>query len=596
METKKTLRGTITLVITVIATLLLLVPQALFVRHTNAKYTENMLSYEKSHFLGVTQMAKQHILDFIDNKTETVYNAGITLSIIGIDTEDEDSYFPSLYTRSKADEILVFAGDGSLTYGNTKYGSLFLDTAQQALRSEETPISQLKKCDDGINRIGIASGFLAPDGTKAAIMLLFSQALLEDVLDSMSLKESGGLGIVDDNGDMVICRSSDELWFKNGQYAFGEGGNPAEQLLSVTRTTDGEKLTAYQSELGINNWLIVYMLPSENISLGMDKALANVNLYSAVAVFLILGLIAFSAFNISRVSRHMDLFTRKFSIATKQSARAAYEYDRRTDRLKFISESEYVKLPKPYMSLMELGTYVHPSDRPAYYQSVSDLRSKGETSVIVRLINFCGRDVYRWYHVTGTRLTDKGDGKALTIGTVEDIDEQENERLVLHEQATTDSLTGLRNRAETERAINEYLIRLEENEHSVFALLDLDNFKEINDKYGHDSGDRTLVYFADKLRTTFRFGDILGRLGGDEFVVYMTLTADRKIVERRLIELMDSLAGDDLIGKMGIPPLSCSIGCCIASRGDTFDAVYKRADNAMYKSKNNGKGQFTLDE
>ena len=71
---------------------------------------------------------------------------------------------------------------------------------------------------------------------------------------------------------------------------------------------------------------------------------------------------------------------------------------------------------------------------------------------------------------------------------------------------------------------------MEENEQAVFALLDLDDFKDINDKYGHDCGDRALIYFADKLRTTFRFGDIIGRLGGDEFVVYMTLTSDRKIV------------------------------------------------------------------
>ncbi|MFB0921150.1 MAG: GGDEF domain-containing protein [Oscillospiraceae bacterium] len=584
------------MVITVIATLLLLVPQALFVRNTNAKYTENMLSYEKSHFLGVTAMAKQHILDFMENKTESVYNAGLTLSLIGSSEELEDSYFPALYDRSQADEILIYASDGSLTYGKAEYGSLFLKTAQDAFSSGETAVSQLKKCDDGLNRMAIASRFSVPDGKKAAIMLLFSQVSFENMLDNLSLKDEGGLGIINENGVMVLCRSSDETWFRNGQYAFGESGGLKEQLLSATRTTDDKKLTAYIRELGFNNWLVIYMLPSEKINLSMDSALEDVNLFSMVAVLLVLGLIAFSLFNANRVSKHMALFNMKFRIATKQSARAAYEYDRRTDKLKFISESEYVKLPKPYVSLMELGTYVHPADRPTYYQSVSDLRSKGETSVIVRLISFCGRDVYRWYHVTGTRLTDKGEGEALTIGTVEDIDEQENERLILHEQATTDSLTGLRNRAETEKAINEYLMRLEETEHSVFALLDLDNFKEINDNYGHDCGDRALVFFADKLRTTFRFGDILGRLGGDEFVVYMTLTADRKIVERRLFELMDSLTKDDLSSKLDIPSLTCSIGCCIASRGDTFDAVYKRADNAMYKSKNNGKGQFTLDD
>ncbi len=596
MENKKTFRGAITLIITVIATLLLFVPQALFVRQSYAKYTENVLDYENKHFSNLTEMGKLHVLNFIENKTEMVYNAGLTLSLIDINAENVERYFPELYDHSRADEILVFASDGSLTYGKMKYSSLFLETAREAFNSGETAISQIKQSSDGLNMMGVASSFSEPDGTLTAIMLLFSQASLENMLDRPSLNDNGRLGIVDENGSMLLCQSSEESWFKNGLYSFGESGDLKEKLLTVTRTTDGGKFTAYIKALGINNWSVVYMQPTEEINLDMDRALTNVNLFSAVAVILILGLIAFSVFNADRAARRMDLFRMKFRIATKQSARAAFEYDRRTDKLVFISESEHVKLPKPYVSLMELGTYVHPADRPTYYQSVSDLRNKGETSVIVRIFNFCGRDVYRWYRVTGTRLTDKGEGEALTIGTVEDIDEQENERLILREKATTDSLTGLRNRAETEKAINECLLRLEENEHSVFALLDLDGFKDINDKFGHNCGDKALVHFAEKLRSTFRFGDILGRLGGDEFVVYMTLSSDRKSVERRLSELMDSLVKDKLSGDMDIPSASCSIGCCFAGKGDTFEDVYKRADNALYKAKNNGKGQFILDD
>ncbi|MEA4894703.1 MAG: diguanylate cyclase [Oscillospiraceae bacterium] len=596
MEAKKRFNGTITLLVTVIATLLLLVPQALFVRQTYEKYTEDISDNMNDRFSAEAEIVRLNILGFIETKEEIALNAGFTLSFAGTGTKEEERGLSSFCELSEADEILIFAADGSLIRGKAEYGPLFAETAKEALSSGKTAVSQLRQCGDGTVRIGIASGFLDADGSGKAVVLLFNKALLEKTLDISSITDKGKPGITDENGYMILCRGTEDDWFKNNLYSFVESGVMKEKLLAVERTADGEKYTAFMKTLGINGWMVIYMQPSQKLNMDIDRALANVNLFSAVAVVLILGLIAFNVFNAYKASRRMDLFNMKFRIATKQSARAAFEYDRRTDKLIFISESEHVKLPKPYVSLMELGTYVHPADRPTYYQSVSDLRNIGQTSVILRLINFCGRDVYRWYHVTGTRLTEKGEGKALTIGTVEDIDEQENERLILREKATTDGLTGLRNRAETEKTVNEHLLRLAENEHSVFALFDLDGFKDINDKYGHDCGDRALIYFADKLRTTFRFGDIIGRLGGDEFVVYMSLSADKKVVERRLREFMDCLARDSMSCGDGIPPPTCSIGCSLASRGDTFESVYKRADNALYKSKNNGKGQFTFYE
>ena len=161
------------------------------------------------------------------------------------------------------------------------------------------------------------------------------------------------------------------------------------------------------------------------------------------------------------------------------------------------------------------------------------------------------------------------------------------------QKATTDCLTGLCNRAETEQSIRERLAELGKNDHSVFAILDLDDFKHINDLYGHDCGDRALIFFAEKLRTTFRFGDVIGRLGGDEFIVYMTLTSDKQVLAHRIGELMDSLKmsrSDDA----DLPPITCSVGCCIANQGDEFEDLYKTADAALYESKTRGKGLSTI--
>ena len=358
---------------------------------------------------------------------------------------------------------------------------------------------------------------------------------------------------------------------------------------------DGEKYYTLSKKLGINNWIVVYMAPKGLIDEKSHMGIKQLYIFGSAVLALLLIMLVIGIYSYNVRSANLLIYQKKFRIATSQSARAAFEYDKRTDRLTLISECEHISLPKPYISLVELSNLVHPYDRGLYGQAVAELRIDGTTSKTVRVSHFAGTDDYKWYNVTATRLTDRGEGKALTIGTVEDIDEREKERLVLYERATTDCLTGLCNRAETERRINMRLKNLEENEHSAFALMDLDDFKNINDEFGHDFGDRALAFFSEKLRATFRFGDVIGRLGGDEFVVYMTLTSDQKVVKQRLKELMEGLKMPSDDNSKSLPVISCSVGCCMASKGDTFDVLYKHADNSLYKSKTLGKAQVIID-
>jgi diguanylate cyclase len=76
----------------------------------------------------------------------------------------------------------------------------------------------------------------------------------------------------------------------------------------------------------------------------------------------------------------------------------------------------------------------------------------------------------------------------------------------------------------------------------------------------------------------------------------MTLTADKEVVARRLTELTERLTNDICFDECTIKGLSCSVGCCIARRGDSFESVYKRADEALYKAKTGGKKQFVIDD
>ncbi len=162
----------------------------------------------------------------------------------------------------------------------------------------------------------------------------------------------------------------------------------------------------------------------------------------------------------------------------------------------------------------------------------------------------------------------------------------------LKKKVEMDSLTAIYNRSALEEHINNYISNHEE--HAAFILIDVDNFKSINDNFGHTTGDNLLHQTANILKKQFRKSDYIGRLGGDEFVVFMPkIINDELIVNRMeaLVKKMDrTLIVDDETYN-----ISGSIGISFYPKdGRTFEELYKKADEAMYESKKSGKNQYTI--
>ncbi len=156
--------------------------------------------------------------------------------------------------------------------------------------------------------------------------------------------------------------------------------------------------------------------------------------------------------------------------------------------------------------------------------------------------------------------------------------------------AQKDSLTGVWNRRYTENAINHYL-RNKESSGALF-MMDMDNFKWINDTYGHVVGDDMLVLFADILKQNIRGTDILCRIGGDEFVIFFKGEFTVAEVENKAKAIIRSL--DE---KLYIPEtdhkVSASVGISIVDSDTTdFTSLYNNADKALYYVKQNGKGHY----
>ena len=162
-------------------------------------------------------------------------------------------------------------------------------------------------------------------------------------------------------------------------------------------------------------------------------------------------------------------------------------------------------------------------------------------------------------------------------------------RLHLKNKAERDELTGLLNRTAFNDLVNFYKDAVEE---LAFLIIDVDNFKTVNDTYGHDIGDLALKKVASLLSECFRSNDFPIRYGGDEFVVIMTELAhgQRGVIERKLTYINETLQRED---SEGIPKLSVSVGIAFSNSG-FGDNLFKMADDALYRTKQNGRCGYTF--
>lgn len=159
--------------------------------------------------------------------------------------------------------------------------------------------------------------------------------------------------------------------------------------------------------------------------------------------------------------------------------------------------------------------------------------------------------------------------------------------------AETDQLTGLYNKVTTERKIQEFI---EENPdlQSMLFVLDIDNFKKINDTMGHAFGDEVLREIGLGLKQQFRASDIIGRAGGDEFIILLKNLKEEEYIIREAQKLESFFRGLQ-VGTYTKYSVTASIGCAIFSRdGDSFEKLYKQADEALYKAKQRGKNQLAF--
>lgn len=293
-----------------------------------------------------------------------------------------------------------------------------------------------------------------------------------------------------------------------------------------------------------------------------------------------------------RSREELRLSLERHQIIMDQTNDIIFEWDIPHDHVTYSPNWEkkfgYSPLRDKYAAQLHEASHIHPDDIKNMMGLVNQIKEGlpyAETEY--RLAKANGH--YIWCRVRATTQVG-ADGKPVkAIGVILDIDKEKRRAVKLQERAERDALTGLYNKAAARQRMEQVLRACAGTGISALLMLDVDNFKQINDCYGHMCGDAVLTQLAEQIRGIARNGDVISRIGGDEFLIFLTgLTrrAEAITIAERFIQAIRETVPD----RMEACGISCSVGIAYApEHGSTFRELFQRADTALYQAKHEGK-------
>ncbi len=231
-----------------------------------------------------------------------------------------------------------------------------------------------------------------------------------------------------------------------------------------------------------------------------------------------------------------------------------------------LSPAEYQAAASAYFS--------HPDDTAVIDKAFQSILSGKPATYQARMK--AGDSGYVWCKIDVTPIVEDGVPVRM-VGVITDINEMKEKTDILMKKSRVDSFTGLYNKTYSQRLIRK---ALSENSHQKHALLlmDIDNFKTVNDTLGHAAGDKILLHIADVLKHTFRKTDIIGRFGGDEFILLMQNIQTIEHLREKLTQLQKDRNLET--------PYTVSIGAAVfPDHAAEFDELFYKADEALYRAK-----------
>lgn len=293
----------------------------------------------------------------------------------------------------------------------------------------------------------------------------------------------------------------------------------------------------------------------------------------------------------------LRLTMERHQIIMDQTNDIIFEWDIRLNQIYYspnwIKKFGYEAISKDISTRIPQASHILPEDIPVFVVLMNDVRTGapyGEAEL--RIANAEGQ--YLWCRIRATTQFDHEGKPIKAVGVILDIDGEKRRTQDLIDKADRDNLTNLHNKNAARHRIQGLMKQQEDTKTSAMMVIDLDNFKVVNDSFGHMFGDAVLLEASARLQKLFRPEDVVSRIGGDEFLVYINNIPNKSFLLDRAEKLTASMQGV-LAEELHEYPLSCSVGvACFPNDASDYQELFLCCDKALYKAKSKGKNQFIL--
>jgi len=234
--------------------------------------------------------------------------------------------------------------------------------------------------------------------------------------------------------------------------------------------------------------------------------------------------------------------------------------------------------------------HIHPDDEQTFRQTMLNNGIGKFDEQVLRVGKANGE--YLWCRVYRTLLMDDNNNVVSILGKIVDVDEEIKEKKQLEHKSRTDMLTGLLNKQTFEKEVRDY-VENHATAGSCFVFIDMDHFKDINDKFGHSVGDQVIKETAKKIQLLFANFDLVGRFGGDEFCVFVKDIPRETLIDR--LKFAVKKMEQEYAYEGGVVRISASIGAAYCKKESVgYKELMDVADGAAYQAKDNGRNCYII--
>lgn len=303
-----------------------------------------------------------------------------------------------------------------------------------------------------------------------------------------------------------------------------------------------------------------------------------------------------------KIEEELYLQTERYKLVEEINQEFPFEYDVENKTI-FIASSSNIMIADRggkdfFVSVKALEEIIFREDYDKFFGMIKRASQEEENGMLEYRVNVADAGQmpeYAW-HRTIYKSVAGENGKILRIlGRTEDITRERRLQDEMELKLKQDDLTGLLNKSTTKSEIEAFLKKNIRGTHALM-LIDVDNFKGINDTLGHMFGDSVLITIAKKIQDLFRATDIVGRIGGDEFMVFMKHT-DYYQAKLKAESICKNVRQTYHGGGQEEVEVSCSVGVAIVGTvKESYSSLFAKADMAMYQAKESGKNQYRIAE